>query len=60
MKYRDLIVQLQSLNEEQLDQDVTLNAFDEYFAAELAFADDDVLDEGHPYFVPVYTSDDES
>lgn len=56
MTYRGLLTALLNLNNEQLDQDVTVNVFDEYYAAELVIVDEsqDVLDPGHPCFVSVY------
>lgn len=54
MTYQELLNQLQSLNEEQLQQDVTVcDADDEYFKVDgLDYANEafnDVLDNGHPY-----------
>lgn len=56
MTYKELLQQLQKLNEEQLNQDVTVcDVEEEYFAVlGLYFANpafNDVLDAGHPYFV---------
>ena len=58
MTYRELIVKL--LKYKQLDRDVTINADDEYFKAELAITDanDDVFDEGQLYLRPEYHTDD--
>lgn len=60
MTYRELIVKLLKYNDEQLDRDVTINADDEYFKAELAITDanDDVFDEGQLYLRPEYHTDD--
>lgn len=54
MTYQDLLYQLQQLNEEQLQQDVTVcDAEDEYFkVTAIHYANEafnDVLDHGHPY-----------
>jgi hypothetical protein len=54
MTYKELLNQLQQLNEEQLNQDVALwnDLLDEYYQLDidLLFVDDtqDVLDNGHP------------
>ena len=54
MTYKQLLVRLQELSEEQLGNDLTIygSVKDEYFAiTELCINQfDDVLDEGHPYF----------
>ena len=50
LRYRDLKKALDSLPEEQLDQNVSVyvSSEDEYFPLkELDLAEDDVLDEGH-------------
>ncbi len=51
MTYRDLLLRLQDLTDEQLDCDVTIHdQNDEYFPATLLFdVAGDVLDLDHPY-----------
>jgi len=51
MMYRDLLLQLLQLNEEQLSQDVTILKDTEYYSvSEMSTSDnDDVLDSGHVY-----------
>ena len=55
--YKDLLKSLQSLNEEQLANDLTFHDLwtDEFYGMELALEisnsdENDVLDDGHPYF----------
>ena len=53
MNYKEILNQLQQLNEEQLNQDVALwnDLLDEYYQldVDLLFVDEtDVLDAGHP------------
>ena len=55
MTYRQLLQQLQTLTDEQLDSDVTVcDLEDEYFKVNgFHYANEvfnDVLDHGHPYF----------
>ena len=55
MTYQELLHQLKSLNEEQLQQDVTVcDTEDEYFKVNaIHYANEafnDVLDHGHPQF----------
>lgn len=51
MTYRDLFNLLSKMNDENLDQNVTVEFDGEFYPAKIGFADDNqsVLDEGHPF-----------
>ena len=57
MTYRELAQQLETMNETQLNSDVTIYVLDEYYSVvddyPLMYADSsiDVLDQDHPYLV---------
>jgi len=57
MTYKDLLNFLLTLDEEQLQSDVTVNFDDEYYSissTEVMDEDDDdgdILDPGHPYLI---------
>jgi hypothetical protein len=51
MTYRDLLNMLSKMDEETLNQNVTVGFQDEFYPAKVGFADDNqsVLDVGHPF-----------
>jgi hypothetical protein len=55
MTYRQLLLALQRLNNEQLDCEVSvMDQDEEFYPATLSLYEyEDVLNEDHPYFIPV-------
>ena len=52
MTYRDLLAVLSKMDNESLEMDLTISFQDEFYPADLKFADDDqsIIDLGHPFF----------
>jgi len=53
MTYQELLLVLQAMTKEQLEMDVTISRYEDYYSVNgVEFSDaDDILNLGHPYLI---------